>query len=78
MDRPLVPADVRIRGTSVVVVLGQDGLVVNAAKYLDDQLVVALNPDPARIDGVLLPFSYLDASAAIAVALAGRRQSRAR
>jgi hypothetical protein len=29
----------------VVVVLGQDGLVVNAAKYLDGQPVVVLNPD---------------------------------
>ena len=42
--------------SDVVVVLGQDGLVVNTAKYLDGQPVVALNPDPARIDGVLLPF----------------------
>ncbi len=42
--------------SDVVVVLGQDGLVVNTAKYLDGQPVVALNPDPRRIDGVLLPF----------------------
>jgi NAD kinase len=52
-----------------VVVLGQDGLVVNTAKYLGGQLVVALNPDPARFDGVLLPFSFLDAHAAITRAL---------
>ena len=52
----------------VVVVLGQDGLVVNAAKYLDGQPVVALNPDPERIDGVLLPFGYLAAAiSAIAI-----------
>ena len=44
--------------SDVVVILGQDGLVVNAAKYLNGQLVVALNPDPARIDGVLLPFDF--------------------
>jgi hypothetical protein len=38
------------------VVLGQDGLVVNTAKYLDHQPLVAFNPDPQRIDGILLPF----------------------
>ena len=53
----------------VVVVLGQDGLVVNAAKYLDGQPVVALNPDPVRIDGVLLPFGYPAAAEAIALAV---------
>jgi NAD kinase len=40
----------------MVVCLGQDGLVVNTAKYLSGQPVVAINPDPARFDGVLLPF----------------------
>jgi NAD kinase len=55
--------------SDVVVILGQDGLVVNAAKYLNGQLVVALNPDPARIDGVLLPFDYHAAHGAIALAL---------
>jgi NAD kinase len=55
--------------SDVVVVLGQDGLVVNTAKYLDGQPVVALNPDPLRIDGVLLPFDVHDASRAISLAL---------
>ena len=40
-----------------VVVLGQDGLVANVLKYLDEQLVVGVNPDPARLEGVLLPFT---------------------
>lgn len=40
----------------LVITLGPDGLVVNTAKYLDGQPVLAFNPDPARIDGVLLPF----------------------
>ena len=40
----------------LVVVLGQDGLVVNTAKYLNQQPLIALNPDPAHIDGVLIPF----------------------
>lgn len=40
-----------------VVVLGQDGLVVNVLKYLDGQPVVGVNPDPRRWEGVLLPFT---------------------
>ena len=43
-----------------VVVLGQDGLVANTLKYLDGQRVVAINPDPARWDGMLLPFTIND------------------
>ena len=39
----------------IVLVIGQDGLVPNAAKYLDRQLVAGVNPDPARYDGVLCP-----------------------
>jgi NAD kinase len=39
----------------VIVVVGQDGLVANAAKYLNGQLVVGINPDPARNPGVLVP-----------------------
>jgi len=43
-----------------VVVLGQDGLVANTLKYLEQQVVVGVNPDPARWDGVLLPFQVDD------------------
>jgi hypothetical protein len=43
-----------------VVVLGQDGLVANTLKYLDGQHVVGVNPDPARWDGALLPFTIDD------------------
>jgi NAD kinase len=44
----------------VIVVLGQDGLVANTLKYLECQLVVAVNPDPDRWDGILLPFAVDD------------------
>jgi NAD kinase len=43
-----------------VVVLGQDGLVANTLKYIDGQHVVGVNPDPARWDGALLPFTIDD------------------
>jgi hypothetical protein len=39
----------------VVLVVGQDGLVANVAKYLGGQLTIGINPDPARYDGVLCP-----------------------
>jgi len=44
----------------VVVALGRDGVVANTMKYLDGQPVVGVNPDPARWDGVLLPFTVDD------------------
>jgi NAD kinase len=37
----------------VVIVVGQDGLVPNTAKYLDGQPVVGVNPDADRHAGVL-------------------------
>jgi hypothetical protein len=39
----------------IVVVLGQDGLVANVAKYLEaEQPVIGLNPEPDRYPGVLV------------------------
>ena len=39
----------------VIVVVGQDGLVANVAKYLDGQPVIGINPEPDRNPGVLVP-----------------------
>lgn len=41
---------------NVIVVIGQDGLVANTAKYSKGIPMVAVNPDVSRYDGVLLPF----------------------
>ena len=38
-----------------VVIVGQDGLVPNTAKYLEGQLTIGINPDPERFEGVLVP-----------------------
>ncbi|MFF2043415.1 hypothetical protein ACFVVX_23640 [Kitasatospora sp. NPDC058170] len=38
----------------VVVVVGQDGLVANVAKYLDGQPVIGVDADPGRNPGVLV------------------------
>jgi NAD kinase len=55
----------------LVVTVGPDGLVVNTAKYLDGQPIVALNPDPLKIEGVLLPFSLPTLASPLATSLYG-------
>jgi NAD kinase len=39
----------------LVVVVGQDGLVANVAKYVADQVVIGIDPEPGRNPGVLVP-----------------------
>ena len=46
----------------IVVVIGQDGLVANTLKYVTEQPLIGVNPDPMRWDGVLLPFTVEDLS----------------
>jgi NAD kinase len=60
----------------VVVTIGIDGLVVNTAKYLDGQPLVAVNPDPAHIDGILLPFRVEQAPAVVRQVLKGQMRLR--
>ncbi len=64
-------------GGDLVVTVGPDGLVVNTAKYLSAQPILALNPDPRRVDGVLIPFGVAEAGEWVARALAGRAPTRA-
>ena len=60
----------------VIVTAGQDGLVANTAKYVGAQPIVAVNPDPQRIDGVLLPFEVKQAPVAVAKVLEGKARVR--
>ncbi|MCX5051674.1 MULTISPECIES: hypothetical protein [unclassified Streptomyces] len=53
----------------VVVVVGQDGLVANAAKYLAGQPVVGIDTDPGRNPGVLVRHRPGDAAALLPAAL---------
>jgi NAD kinase len=41
------------REDDIIVIVGQDGLVPNVAKYLQGQLVIGINSDPEQYDGVL-------------------------
>ena len=55
----------------VVLVVGQDGLVANVAKYVDGQPVVGFDPEPGRNPGVLVPHAPEAAGAAILRAVRG-------
>ena len=61
----------------LVLTVGPDGLVVNTAKYLDGQALFAVNPDPDRIDGVLLPFRAGEAGGPLRSALRGELRPEA-
>jgi len=61
----------------IVVALGQDGVVANTMKYLDDHPLIGLNPDPARHDGILLPFAPRDLAKLLPEVAADQRGSQA-
>lgn len=59
IDRRFVPNFV-FSETDLVVALGQDGLVANVAKYAANRPIIGVNPDPKRIDGLLVPVAVKD------------------
>lgn len=75
VDRGLVPTFL-FSGKEVVVVAGQDGLVANVAKYVGEQPLVGVNPDPERFDGVLLPYEVAGARGAVRKVLEGKARLR--
>jgi len=56
IDRDFVP-QFTFGEDDIVITVGQDGLVVNTAKYLTHQPIIGVNPDPSKVEGVLLPFT---------------------
>ena len=56
VDRYYVPSYL-FSQNHVIVVVGQDGLVANVAKYANNIPIIAINPDKERYDGILLPFN---------------------
>lgn len=57
IDRDFLPT-YQFSEHDLIVTVGPDGLVINTAKYLTEQPILAVNPDPRRIDGILIPFHY--------------------
>ena len=75
VDREFLPTFLFAK-EDVVLTLGQDGLVANTAKYVKGQPIVAVNPDPQRFDGVLLPFFAGEARGAVSLVLEGKARFR--
>ncbi len=73
VDREYVP-NFMFGDSDIIVVIGQDGLVANTLKYLSNQQLIGVNPDPARWDGVLLPFTVADLKLIIQDVFKKRRQ----
>jgi NAD kinase len=55
----------------IIIVVGQDGLVANVAKYVGNLPIIGINPDTERYDGVLLPFTPYDFRVAFDMVLTG-------
>lgn len=75
LDRSLVSTYSFSPG-DLIVTLGQDGLVANTAKYVGNQPLVAINPDPFRFDGILMPFQLNQAAAGVESAIRGEARLR--
>ena len=75
VDRALVPT-FQFQEQDLVFTLGQDGLVANTAKYVGGQPIIAVNPEPSRFDGILLPFAPEEARAVTERAMDGKAQVR--
>jgi hypothetical protein len=75
VDRSFL-ANFQFGPNDIVLTVGPDGLVVNTAKYLNGQPLVAINPDPRRIDGVLVPFSAAQVVPIVRSIMRGKFRSR--
>lgn len=70
IERGFLP-NFKFSGRDLIITLGRDGLVINTAKYLSREPILALNPDPLRVDGVLIPFHVAEAQHRISLAFSG-------
>ncbi len=61
---------------NLIIVIGQDGLVANTAKYSRGCPIVAVNPDEERYDGQLLPFNTDNFTEAVQQVLAQSYQHK--
>jgi NAD kinase len=75
VDRNFVPSFIFSKN-QLIVVIGQDGLVANTAKYSKNIPIVAVNPDKERYDGILLPFDTSDFIGGVEGVLDNKYQSK--
>jgi len=76
IDRDFLPTFL-FTEKDLIVTLGQDGLVANTAKYVTSQPIVAVNPDPSRFDGILLPFQLSQANKTVELVLQDKAKMKA-
>lgn len=75
VDRVYLPSYI-FSDKNLIVVIGQDGLVANTAKYSHTRPIVAVNPDKKRYDGVLLPFDTTNFIGGVESVLSDNYQSQ--
>jgi len=75
VDRTFLPSYI-FSEKNLVVVIGQDGLVANTAKYSRGLPMIAVNPDRSRYDGILLPFDPGNVTAGVTLVLSGSYPAR--
>ncbi|MCD7899714.1 MAG: hypothetical protein LUH22_07535 [Bacteroides sp.] len=75
VERSYLPSYI-FSDNNLVIVTGQDGLVANTAKYTREVPMIAVNPDPQRYDGVLLPFTTSNFMQGVEGVLRNQFQSR--
>ena len=75
VERAFIPSFI-FSDKNIIIVIGQDGLVANTAKYSKSIPIVAVNPDKKRYDGVLLPFSTSDFLPVVTNVMANNFRSR--
>ncbi|MFZ2961310.1 MAG: sugar kinase [Candidatus Ozemobacteraceae bacterium] len=75
IERSVLPM-FKFSGKDLIVIVGPDGLVINTAKYLSTEPILALNPDLRRIDGILIPFQVRQAHELILMVLEGRFKTK--
>lgn len=75
VERAFMPSFI-FSENNLIVVIGQDGLVANTAKYSKGIPIIAVNPDKKRYDGVLLPFDTSDFIVGVENVITNNFQSR--
>lgn len=75
VDRSYLPSYL-FSEKNLIIVIGQDGLVANTAKYSQQRPIIAVNPDKQRYDGILLPFDTGNFTKGVENVLSGNYQSR--
>ena len=76
VDRTFFP-NLLLGKEDIIITVGQDGLVANVMKYLNNHPLIGINPDIRRWDGVLLPFEPGDLARILPAVLGKNHRQKA-